>query len=265
MKNKKSGSGGKLNRSVIVQARLNPKLHFSAELVARLESRTLSSFIETTMNSYLKNYRLGLAIDEDSDKEATLMELIDRLWDPDVVVRFVKVALLLETYLTSKEQDLWAFMLDTRYFWAHYEVTVNDYQERFIRKEWEPYYNINGLLVDNVKEYWSLIQTDEGRASVVIPDQRGGEIEPPADVEKIIYEEFDYSKPLKNDMVVERDRYSIWLKNISRLVKKEFETIQTSEGEKVEMKIIYPTPEEQSEMVERIYQEQLACLSSSTK
>ena len=42
---RKKGGGGKLNRSEIIQARLDPKLHMAAEIMARAERRTLSSFI----------------------------------------------------------------------------------------------------------------------------------------------------------------------------------------------------------------------------
>ncbi len=46
MAKKRKGGGGKLSRSEVVTVRLDPKLRFAADLAARKQRRTLSSFIE---------------------------------------------------------------------------------------------------------------------------------------------------------------------------------------------------------------------------
>lgn len=48
---RKKGGGGKLNRSEILQARLNPKLRLGAEIMVRSQRRTLSSLIETLIEA----------------------------------------------------------------------------------------------------------------------------------------------------------------------------------------------------------------------
>src|SRR5579872_1699710 len=55
---RKKGGGGKLNRSEIIQARLDPKLHMAAEIMARSERRTLSSFIEKTIEQSARNNKV---------------------------------------------------------------------------------------------------------------------------------------------------------------------------------------------------------------
>lgn len=265
MEKKKKGAGGKLNRSEIVQARLSPKLRFGAELIARVESRTLSNLIETSLGSYVKNYKLGLVLDEVPCSEVTVGEFLEEMWSPDEVVRFANISFRLMSYLTSKEQELWFFILGKPYFWSCYQVDVLDLAGKFLRKDWEVYYHINGLLIENVKKYWDEIQTKEGRAAVNIPDKPGKEISPPAGAETAVYEERAYSKPEFEVGTEEGDRYSIWLKHISSLFKQEVEVVQTPQGNKINKKIVYPTPEEQMEMVERIYRKQLACQSNSTK
>src|ERR1700730_16830959 len=61
---KKKGAGGKLSRSEILQARLNPKLRFTVELMARLERRTVSSFIEGLIEKAAKENEKGKVVGE---------------------------------------------------------------------------------------------------------------------------------------------------------------------------------------------------------
>lgn len=51
------------------------------------------------------------------------------------------------------------------------------------------------------------------------------------------------------------DYKEIWKENAADLIKEVWETIETPEGKKFNKKLIFPTPEEQQELVERIYQE----------
>ena len=48
------GAGGKLNRCMIIQARLDPELHDAAEMMARKQRRTLSNFIEILIEEEVK-------------------------------------------------------------------------------------------------------------------------------------------------------------------------------------------------------------------
>jgi predicted HicB family RNase H-like nuclease len=87
------GRGGKLGRSAIVTVRLDPKLRFFVELAARKERRTVSSFME-------------LAVEEVINKVFT-GDVMDRIWDTDETVRFVKLATHLPEFLNSEQRKTW--------------------------------------------------------------------------------------------------------------------------------------------------------------
>lgn len=50
------GGGGKLNRCMIIQARLDPKLHEVAEMMALKQRRTLSNLIEILIENEAERY-----------------------------------------------------------------------------------------------------------------------------------------------------------------------------------------------------------------
>jgi len=75
-KKSKSG-GGKLSRSETVTVRLDPKLRYLAELAARKQRRTVSSFIEWAIEDALKR----VSISEDQNSERTIHDEALTLWD----------------------------------------------------------------------------------------------------------------------------------------------------------------------------------------
>ena len=94
-----SGGGGKLSRSEIVTVRLDPKLRYLAELAARKQRRTLSSFIEWAIEQSLAEVKLT--------QTATVADKARALWDVDECDRFIKLALHDESLLNYREQVLW--------------------------------------------------------------------------------------------------------------------------------------------------------------
>src|SRR3984893_10930000 len=99
---RKRGGGGKLARSETVTVRLDPKLRYLAELAARKQRRTLSSFIEWAIEESLKS--IHLSEDEYSTSAASVAA---ELWDVDEPDRFAKLALRYPDMLTHDEQILW--------------------------------------------------------------------------------------------------------------------------------------------------------------
>src|ERR1700730_8829890 len=81
---RKRGGGGKLSRSETVTVRLDPKLRYLAELAARKQRRTLSSFIEWAIEENLKNIHL----DDGSDSSKSIASQSAELWDVDAPDRF---------------------------------------------------------------------------------------------------------------------------------------------------------------------------------
>jgi hypothetical protein len=98
-----TSGGGKLSRSEVVTVRLDPKTRYLAELAARRQRRTLSSYIEWAVAESLDMFvdwepsRIG----DDGQLEA------ERFWDVDDCDRLVKLALYDKSLLNFREQVLW--------------------------------------------------------------------------------------------------------------------------------------------------------------
>ena len=106
---KKKGGGGKLSRSEVVTVRLDPKLRFAAELAARKQRRTLSSFIE---------WAIGEAVNrvEVTDSE-NVNYVMAQVWDVEEADRFVKLALNFPEFLSFDEERLWKIIKNCKIFW----------------------------------------------------------------------------------------------------------------------------------------------------
>jgi hypothetical protein len=253
MAKKKSGAGGKLGRSEIVQARLNAKSRFAAEIIATHERRTLSSLVESAIDQYAKIYKFNLEVNG-IEQIIKLDELMNEIWHPDEMMRFIKTSFVNSELLGLDGYNLWEFILWNPIFWKHYEVTRKDKTGKIIKKYWVPWHTFEGLIIENLKTYWELIRGKKNLEEIILPDEFGAQIKPPpgAVIDEIV--DFDISLPVSNrEKEIERDR--LWRENIHRLVKHSYETIETPEGPMIQLKTAYPTAEEQMEMVERLYKE----------
>ena len=103
---KKKGGGGKLSRSMTVTVRLDPKLRFAAELAARKQRRTVSSFIEWAIEDALGRYAIHEEIGHNAEP-VTTMEAAHQIWDVDEMDRFVNLTFTYPELLTHDEQMLW--------------------------------------------------------------------------------------------------------------------------------------------------------------
>src|ERR1700737_1533196 len=102
---KRRSGGGKLSRSETVTVRLDPKLRYLANLAARRQRRTLSSFIEWAVQESLPHVIIsggGYNV-----APTTVAEVGNELWDVDDADRFAKLALRFPDTLTHDEQILW--------------------------------------------------------------------------------------------------------------------------------------------------------------
>jgi hypothetical protein len=106
-KESKKASGGKLSRSETVTVRLDPKLRYLAELAARKQRRTLSSFIEWAIEDSLNRVEIYQGSGYNSDPSLTVHDEINKLWDVDEADRFCKLAMSYPELLTHEEQRLW--------------------------------------------------------------------------------------------------------------------------------------------------------------
>jgi hypothetical protein len=140
------GRGGKV-RSETVTVRLDPKLRYFADLAARKQRRTLSSFIEWAIEDSLT--RVHLTEGGFNDTPTSIDDVIERLWDVDEPDRFVKLALRFPDLLTHNEQLLWKLIRENGLFWKGYY----DKKHKWIFKTDDE----STVSFRNLREHWDLI------------------------------------------------------------------------------------------------------------
>lgn len=142
---RRKGGGSKLSRSETVTVRLDPKLRYLAELAARKQRRTLSSFIEWSIEDTLSR----VFISENAPYAKSIADEASLLWDVDEADRFAKLALAHPDLLTHDEQILWKLIRENGYLWR------GDYDRD---DEWSWRINEGSLLFDRVREYWEVFK-----------------------------------------------------------------------------------------------------------
>ena len=99
-----SGGGSKLQRSETVTIRLDPKLRYLAELAARRQRRTVSSFVEWAIEHALSDVILEGGTHEEMSVDLAAFFL----WEPHEADRFAKLALYYPHLLTYSLPDTFA-------------------------------------------------------------------------------------------------------------------------------------------------------------
>ncbi|MEK8089909.1 hypothetical protein [Thermithiobacillus plumbiphilus] len=138
MAEKKKGAGGKLSRSETVTVRLDPKLKFAAEMAARKQRRTLSSFIEWAVEESLSHVVLRTGPGWQEHEMLTVAGLVQQVWDPEEPDRLVNLAMHHPDLLTHDEQLVWKVIVQTRAYWKDWELENRriPYMPA-IRQDWE--------------------------------------------------------------------------------------------------------------------------------
>lgn len=137
---RKRKPGPTLLRSEVVTVRLDPKLRYLAELAARKQRRTVSSFIEWAIERGLDSARLS-----SSDNDPTMWEEANALWDVDETDRFVKLALAHPDLLTHQQQVLWKLICENGYCWKGRYNHEDEWS-------WSP--SPNGVLIERIRQHW---------------------------------------------------------------------------------------------------------------
>ena len=94
-KKKRPAGGAKLSRSKVVSHRLDPRLHFGAEIAAAKCRRTLSSFTEWAIEEALKQVNVG-------NKGETAYKIMEDAWDIEEGYRFYEYARKCSKLLTTE-------------------------------------------------------------------------------------------------------------------------------------------------------------------
>jgi hypothetical protein len=120
MEERKAGRG-KI-RSETVTVRLDQKLRYLAELGARKQRRTLSSYIEWAIEVSLERVVLDEGSGWGNSPTTSVSDVAAKLWDVEEADRFAKLAFQYPDLLTHHEQIAWKVLRENGWFWrGHYE------------------------------------------------------------------------------------------------------------------------------------------------
>ena len=133
-------------KSEVVTVRLDPKLKYLAELAARRQRRTLSSFIEWAIADSLS--RVHPAFDPHlNEKPASLADVAMELWDIDEADRFARLATQFPELLDHEEQKLWKLICECDDLW-NFDFGP-DPRTRFYP----------GLIHERLREHWQTLRS----------------------------------------------------------------------------------------------------------
>ena len=138
----KKGGGARTTRSETVTVRLEPKLRYLAEVAARTQRRTLSSFIEWAIEDALRQAWLN--------PSASVATQAEKLWDVDEPDRFVKLALAAPELLNYDEQRLWKLIKENGAVWK------GSYEHQHHVGEWHWYLIESDVNYEKLREHWDV-------------------------------------------------------------------------------------------------------------
>ncbi len=142
--------------------RLDPKLKYLAELAARSQRRSLTSFIEAAIDKELAQ---TMPPHNNISEAISFKEMDQFLWDVDEVDRFVKLAIYMPSLLSYDEQHLWKLIRENGGVWLG--TYINGYfdwdtrQEQYVdikhlRKCWDDFKAVaNGTADESILPTWT--------------------------------------------------------------------------------------------------------------
>lgn len=92
-------------KSTVFTLRLEPKLRFALDLLARKRHRTMTSVIEWALHKAIEDQDSGLFIRNALDDSTK--NILDDVWDTEPADRFIKLAMNYPSLLTFDEDRLW--------------------------------------------------------------------------------------------------------------------------------------------------------------
>ena len=149
---KKPTGGGKLSRSEVITVRLDPKLRFGADLAARKQRRTLSSFVEWAVEKALEEVEVDISTSgEVHAKTVNAAAALDSIWDVEDADRFAKMAFRAPELLNYEEQIIWKHICECGAFWFgdwrrqgelefyRYEISETNFIPFALKTHWNKY------------------------------------------------------------------------------------------------------------------------------
>lgn len=148
MTTKKKSGGAKTTRSETVTVRLDPQLRYLAEIAARIQRRTLSSYVEWAIIESLKQNKID---DKNEFDDRTVSDMAANLWDVDDADRFVKLALAAPHLLNYDEQRLWKLIQEFGEIWRGKWVAVGS---DGLKSRWTWTVNESSIIYQRLRNYW---------------------------------------------------------------------------------------------------------------
>jgi hypothetical protein len=141
---KKKASTASISRSKVVGVRLDPKLRYLAELAARKQRRSLSSFVEWAIEESLGRVSLPDDSGFDNGHPSSIAEEAEQLWDVDEPDRFARLALRYPELLTHEEQITWKLVRENGFLW----------KGKYVNSQWTWQLREDSLRFDQLREHW---------------------------------------------------------------------------------------------------------------
>jgi hypothetical protein len=135
MRKQRKRTAREATRPVNLVVRVSSELRYLAEIAARAQHRTVSSFAEWAIDKALADVELTDGFTDENDEwvDAESVETLrEKLWDVDEPDRLAKLAINFPRLLTHDEQALWKLVKGDPFYWN--EVRRNQKKERW---EWD--------------------------------------------------------------------------------------------------------------------------------
>jgi len=127
--------GSELTRTEKTMVRLDPRLKYLAELSARKQRRTMSSFIEMAVEQAVEKTILPLL------NVRSITEVSERVWSSDEMDRFFSLVRIFPDLLNYEEQQLWDLIKEVEDLWTYVpengEYDLSKIHRANLRKKWD--------------------------------------------------------------------------------------------------------------------------------
>lgn len=118
--------------------RLDPKIKYTIELIARIKRQSITSVIEAAIESV--SFDLDTPVVMEGKREIwSLANAVSEFWSTDQVARFINLCAFMPELLTYEEQRIWETIKATPKFWdeniesylAPYHIKGMGYIDKF--------------------------------------------------------------------------------------------------------------------------------------
>jgi hypothetical protein len=118
--------------TVIVTFRVDAKLHYGLQLLARKQRRSLNSVMEWALTQLTEDPTHGL-IEPSPDGKAPRRNILEEVWDQDEADRVINLAQKFPSLLSHEEARVWKAIKENRSLW----INARTPDLKKIRGQWE--------------------------------------------------------------------------------------------------------------------------------